>query len=52
MLPQKVDLTYDQVQALKSSINESNLNNEDKALIKGLIDFNGWLQNNGVRPLS
>ncbi len=44
MLPQKVDLTYDQVQALKSSINESNLNNEDKALINGLIDFNGWLQ--------
>ncbi len=44
MLPQKVDLTYDQVQALKFSINESNLNNEDKTLIKGLIDFNGWLQ--------
>ena len=44
MLPEKVDLTYDQIQALKSSINESNLNIEDKTLIKGLIDFNGWLQ--------
>ena len=44
MLPEKVDLTYDHIQALKSSISESNLNNENKTLIKGLIDFNGWLQ--------
>lgn len=44
MLPEKVDLTYDQIQALKSSIQDSNLSIEDIALIKGLIDFNGWLQ--------
>lgn len=44
MLPDKVDLTFDQIQALKSSIQDSNLSNDDKALIKGLIDFNGWLQ--------
>lgn len=44
MLPDKVDLTYDKIQALKQSINESNLKNEAKTLIKGLIDFNSWLQ--------
>jgi hypothetical protein len=44
MYPQKVDLTYDQIHDLKSIINESNLNNETKTLLKGLIDFNGWLQ--------
>jgi len=44
MLPEKVDLTYDQIQNLKTSIHDSNLSDEDKSLIKGLIDFNGWLQ--------
>ncbi len=44
MYLQKVDLTYDQIRDLKSIINESNLNNETKTLLKGLIDFNGWLQ--------
>lgn len=44
MLPEKVDLTYDQIQNLKTGIHDSNLSNEDKALIKGLIDFNSWLQ--------
>lgn len=44
MLPEKVDLTYEQIQNLKTSIHDSNLSDEDKALIKGLIDFNGWLQ--------
>jgi hypothetical protein len=41
MLPEKVDSTYDQIQSLKLSIHDSNLSNEDKALIKGLFDFNG-----------
>jgi hypothetical protein len=40
MLPEKIDLTYDQIQALKTDINVSNLNNDDKTLLKGLIDFN------------
>ena len=44
MLPDKVNLTHDQIQELKSSISDSNLNNKNKALINGLIDFNGWLQ--------
>ena len=44
MLPDKINLTYNQNQDLKSSISDSNLSHEDKALITGLIDFNGWLQ--------
>ena len=42
--PKKINLTYDQVKALKQSIINSNLNDSDKDLIHGLIDFNGWLQ--------
>ncbi len=42
--PNKIDLTFEQVKELKSSINGSNLNESDKTLVQGLIDFNGWLQ--------
>ena len=44
MLPEKVDLTYDQIQELKTSVHDSNLKDEDKTLLVGLIDFNSWLQ--------
>ncbi len=43
-LNDKVNLTHDQIQDLKLSISDSNLNNTNKALITGLIDFNGWFQ--------
>ena len=42
--PTKIDLTIDQVKALKKKIEQSNLDEADKELVNGLIDFNVWLQ--------
>ena len=42
--PKKIDLTYEQVKALKQGIIESNLDESYKELLQGVIDFCVWLQ--------